>query len=281
MPLGTGVTRPTQCDDSVGLSTGTGTMTRRGRPASSAYKRIMSSYDEHVRTTDLVHVVVGTVVISDLHENAEDVADRDRLAPGSHPARRDHGGEDLGEIPQHLERGRPRADDDRRSQLGHGRRAVRQEVTDLVAAREVLGQIVTGSHAAEVDDTAHPGLVCRSSEVLGAGAVPIGEPSVAVHRVDQVVRYFAAFERVGEAVRIENVALHHIDPVSPWIVPELLGVACQTSHLVSGLEQQRNESATDVPGRAGDEHSHSLVASSIGSGADVVCPWFDTLRSGG
>lgn len=41
---GTGVTSPTQWLDSRGVSTGTGTITRRGSPATVAYRRIMSRY---------------------------------------------------------------------------------------------------------------------------------------------------------------------------------------------------------------------------------------------
>ena len=42
-PLGTGVTRPTQCDDSCGVSTGTRSSKRGGSPATAAYRRIMSA----------------------------------------------------------------------------------------------------------------------------------------------------------------------------------------------------------------------------------------------
>ncbi len=41
---GKGVTRPTHRDDSSGVSTGTATTTRRGRPATSAYVAIISRY---------------------------------------------------------------------------------------------------------------------------------------------------------------------------------------------------------------------------------------------
>ena len=39
---GTGVTSPTQWLDSRGVSTGTGTMSRRGSPATAAYRCIIS-----------------------------------------------------------------------------------------------------------------------------------------------------------------------------------------------------------------------------------------------
>ena len=41
--LGTGVTRPTQCEESPGVSGRTGTMIRRGRPATAAYRCIIST----------------------------------------------------------------------------------------------------------------------------------------------------------------------------------------------------------------------------------------------
>ena len=43
MPAGTGVTRPTQWLDSRGVSSGTGTIRRRGSPATAAYRRIISA----------------------------------------------------------------------------------------------------------------------------------------------------------------------------------------------------------------------------------------------
>ena len=43
MLAGTGVTTPTQCPESQGVSTGTGTMTRRRSPATAAYRCIICS----------------------------------------------------------------------------------------------------------------------------------------------------------------------------------------------------------------------------------------------
>ena len=65
-------------------------------------------------TTDIQRDVCGK------HQVAKNVTDSDGLSAGVHPPRRDHRRQTLGEIAKHLERRRPRTDNDGCTQFDRG-----------------------------------------------------------------------------------------------------------------------------------------------------------------
>ncbi|CAM5717055.1 hypothetical protein SALBM217S_02633 [Streptomyces griseoloalbus] len=158
---------------------------------------------------------------------AQHVAHRDGLGTGVHPAGRDHHGQPLGQIAQHLERRRPRADDDGRPQHGRGHRRVEEDPPHLgtgpqMRRERVLRHPVRGEPA-EVDDPAHPGRVRLLGERAGRPAVGVLEVRAAAQRVDQVVRHVDAPHRRGHGRRVGDVAAHRLDVRRPGVVAQLVG----------------------------------------------------------
>ena len=109
MEFGTGVTTPTQWLDSRGVSTLTGRMTPPRQPGDPGVALHHLAVGEDLGAAD----VEGAVDLR-RHERRRrrgSAARRGWRSAGSgpHPARGDHDGQALGEVPEHLERRRPRA----------------------------------------------------------------------------------------------------------------------------------------------------------------------------
>ena len=141
-PDGIGVTRPTHQLAIVGVSNGSTTINRRRRPATSAYTCIASPYSStsgppmsQVRTRHVRGRRLGQVV--------QHVVDGDRLNLVAHPLRRRHHRQPVGQMADHLERRRPRADDDPRLQ-DHGLDArLEQDLADGCPRPQMSGQVGT------------------------------------------------------------------------------------------------------------------------------------------
>ena len=205
IPAGTGEIRFTQYDESRGVSTGTGIMSRR-RPRRRAYVRIMSPYER--MSGPPISTTPGHLrVVERADEVVEHVGDPDRLATGPHPAGRDHDRQALGQVAQDLERRAAGSDDHRRPELGD-RHAMRGELgAGLVAAGQVVGEVGgIVAQAAEVDDPRHAGTPRRLGEVAGCLPVALGEsPFTRPHRVRQVVGDVDPLERHRQRRWVEEV----------------------------------------------------------------------------
>ena len=127
----------------------------------------------------------GSGMLDRADEVAQHVADRDRLAPGVHPLRRDHHRQHLGEVAQHLEARRARADDHRGAQLDRLDRARGEHLADVVPAAQVVAELgVVVAEPAEVHDATDAGGLGRAPEVLGDRPLarhPVGAVADAVH----------------------------------------------------------------------------------------------------
>lgn len=143
----------------------------------------------------------------------------------------------------------------------------------------MFGQIVARAHPAQVDHPLQPDPVGGHTEVRGSDVIAIGESGGSVHRVDEVVRDLTAVERGVQARRLQDVARHDLDPVSPGIVLEFPRIADHAPDLVAGVEQSRYEPATDVFGCIGHEDPHGLASHEVGGGRRH--PFYDTLGSRG
>jgi hypothetical protein len=191
-------------------------------------------------------------------EGRDHVVHGDRLAPGSHPRRRDHHREDLGQVTKHLERDRPGADDHRRTELDDRRRTVGEDLPDLVPGAEVGGErrIVRRAEPAEIDDAGDPCGGGCITEVRCGGSISVRESGFTVHRVDQVERGVASFQRGFERCTVERVRLDDLDVCPPGMESEAGRIPGHAADVVSGVEECRNEAPADVPGGTGDENSH-------------------------
>ena len=202
---GSGVTRPTHRDESLGLRNGTGRMKRWGSPATLGVGLHHLGVGDHVGTADLDHAIDGLGILERRSEVVEDVANRNRLTLRAHPAGCDHRRKHLGEVAQHLERDRPRPDDHRCSELG-GRRAARgEDLAHLVAARQMRGECVAASHAAEIHDAAAPGGVGGVARIQRGDRFGRGEVAAGADGVDEVADRVAPFEGRSEGAGIEHV----------------------------------------------------------------------------
>ncbi len=172
---------------------------------------------------------------------------------------------------QHLEGGAARADHDRGLQLGARHRARRQDLPDLVPAAQVGRELATGgvAQAAEVDELGEAGVGCGIAHVGGGLAVAGGPVAVAPDRVDEVVGGPGAGERLGEGLRVEGIAAHHLDrpagrPVraAPVRGLELGGGAGDGADTVARLDQLGDEAPADVAG--GTEHQDGVLVGGRG-----------------
>jgi hypothetical protein len=77
--------------------------------------------------------------------------------------------------------------------------------------------------------------------------------------VDQVVGRGDAGQRPVDAVAGHDVGRDDLDAVGPGQTAQLVRLPDQAADAVSPGEQLGDEPASDVPGRAGDEHGHAKV----------------------
>ncbi len=92
-------------------------------------------------------------------------------------------------------------------------------------------------------------------ERLGSEHVALGEPRTRPERVDQVVGRVHALERRRQRGGIERVAGDGREArvIGEHAAGEARGRTSQAAHLVTVVEECRNQPATDVAGGAGDE----------------------------
>ena len=133
----------------------------------------------------------------------EDVGDRDRLAGGVDPARRDHDRQPLDQVAQDLEGGAARTDDHRRPEDGHRHGAALQDLPDLVARAQVVAE-PRGllAEPAKVDDPLDAGGGRGGRHVLRR--LPVGGGEVGglrIHGVHEVKGRLASPQRRFEAGR--------------------------------------------------------------------------------
>ena len=141
---------------------------------------------------------------------AHHVRDGDRLGPGVHPARGDHGRQVLDELAGHLPGDAAVPDHDPGAQRGDRHPAPAEQPLHLAPAAQVRGQVVAVvTEPAEVDDPLEPGVGRGGGERAGGRGVPLLEVLIA-ERVHQVVGGRAAAQRLGHRVRIVHVALHRL-----------------------------------------------------------------------
>ncbi len=205
---------------------------------------------------------------------AQHVPDRDRLdarrhpARGDHdPARGDHDRQPLREVAQHLERRRTRTEDDRRAQDRRRHPRGEKDVTDLGPRTQVRRQLALGhpgrGQPAQVHDAPHAGGPRPLTEDTGRRAVGLLEAGPAAQGVDQVVGDVDVPHRRAEGLGVGRIPLGGLDLAGPGVVPQLLGVARQAAHPVTGVQEFGYEPAPDVPRGAGHQASQpaSVVAS--------------------
>ena len=124
----------------------------------------------------------------------------------------------------------------------------------------------------EVDDPPDPGLVRGDPEGAGELAVALDEATLAVHRVQEVVRDVDALERRGQGVGRARVALDDLDLVAPPPLGHLGVVTGQRPHLPPLLEEAGHQARADVAGDAGDQgpaglgHRRSSAVAELGGG---------------
>ncbi|SII77065.1 Uncharacterised protein [Mycobacteroides abscessus subsp. abscessus] len=188
-------------------------------------------------------------------EVVEDVADGQRFDPVGHPVGRGHPAQGVGEVPDHLERRRPGADDD--PSLEDDRRGARgeEDLPDLRSGAHVHRQLRRlGVEAAEVDDLPAPGRSGGLDESRRRLRFVSFEVAAGVHRVDEVADVVDALHRRLQAGAVVEVDGVDGDLIGPGHRAEFVRRAHAHAHGVPGLEEAGHEAAADVAG--GPEHEH-------------------------
>ena len=131
----------------------------------------------------------GTGVVQGADQRLDRIDDSDRLHHGVHPGRHGVHGHPFADLSDYLERGGPAAQEYRRAQYDHGRGGLAQDLLDLTARGDVIGEVLVRNvrhDPGEVDDPGDTlGAHC-AREVGGRLAVGLREV-VTAHPVDQVV----------------------------------------------------------------------------------------------
>ena len=187
------------------------------------------------------------------HQVAQDVADRDRLDPGAHPAGGDHHRQPLGEVAQHLEGQRPGPDHGGGAQCRGRDAAGQQDLADLGPGAQVLAEVVVVGQATEVDDALHPGLPGGRGERAGDRLLGALEVRARADRVDQVVGDLDAGHCPGQRLGIRGITDGHLDVVVPRQVAQPVRVPGQDADPVAGGQQLGHQPSADVAGGAGDQ----------------------------
>ncbi len=210
---------------------------------------------EHLGPADVEGAVDVVVEVDRLGQVPDDVAHSDRLDAVVYPPGRDHRRQALGEVAHHLERRRPRTQDDRRLKHGCGHLAVEEHLPHLQAGGQVIGQFSFWVQAAQVDDPFHPGVLGCLGHVGGRPAIDLDKVG-ASQRVHQVVDDVDALHRRFERLGLGDVTLGHLNRVPPGHVAQLGGGSHQASHSVPILDEARRKPSADVAGRSGEQDLH-------------------------
>ncbi len=212
---------------------------------------------EDVRPADVegpVHVVRQARAAD---QQPQHVPYGDGLDAGAHPAGRDHHREPFGQVAQHLEGGRARADDHGGTQDGGRHPGRQQHAAHFRPGPQVRGEPVLGHsggrETAEIHDAPHTGCLRPFPEDAGRAAVGVLEVLAAAERVHQVVGHVDVPHRRGDRVRVRDIPSHHFRLTGPRVVAQLAGGAGQTAHPVTGGQQLGHQPAADVARGSGHQ----------------------------
>ena len=188
---------------------------------------------------------------------------------------RDHRGQPLGEVAQHLEGRRSRADDHRGPQHRGGdarARAGSHRPPRATAGARRASVGTSGARPPEVDDPADACLPGRSAERAGGCSGRSARSRDGAQRVDQVV---GDVDVVPSPRRSESavggVGADDLDVSGPRAVAQALRVTGHDPHPVAGGEQLGDQPAADVAGRSGDEAAPS-AGSVVTADSQLVGP---------
>ena len=259
---------------------------RRGESGLPRVDRHHLGVRHDVGSTDLEDARHGFGVFDGGDEVAQHVANRDGLAARVDPFGGDHDRQDLGEVSQHLETRRTRADDDGGTKLDRLDRSRGEHLPDVVAAAEMRAEVgVVVAEPAEIDDARHSGRFGGAPEVLRDGPFSGHPVGALADAVDEEHRDVDAFHRGAQVAA--DVGAHHLDVLVPRCRVELAGIPHHAADGVSSCEELGDETAADIPRCAGDEYSQlsmrhcDLAASSRQRRAtsSAVAPYSSAPRS--
>jgi len=218
---------------------------------------------EHVRPAQIEALAPADGVIEHGRQVKHNVADAQRLAARVEPARRHHDGQLLDQIPDNLERSRPRPDNDAGPQ--------HRQPLGVVAGQHVLygrpraqmhAQGAVVGDARQINYLPGRGPVEVVGEMIRRFLLQAEEITVVpAHRVYQVVgRVDVEGQRV-EAGRVEQIGLYQAHLRVPGGgqrvgQAEAARVAHEADDLVAGLGQHRQQPLPDVAGGPGEQDFH-------------------------
>ena len=174
----------------------------------------------------------GTRRVGGLGQVVQHVVDGDRLNLVVHPLRGRHRRQPVGEVPDHLERRRTRADRRCPPAARRSRCPTRSGSRRRRRATAGAGTVrPSGCRPRQVDDAAHAGRLRRGGDVARRLRLLGDEVRRRAHRVHQVVDDVDAVERRRSASRDRSRSPRTTSTsVAPRCVGELVGVARQRPH---------------------------------------------------
>ena len=161
----------------------------------------------------------------------------------------------------HLERRRPRPDDDARLQ-DHGLDAgLQQDLTDGRARSQMRRQSPTslGCSPPRYTSRLTPAR-CAAATTLRADCASWSTKSgPRAHRVHEVVDDVDAVECRGQRVGVAEVSANDLGPLAPRHVGEFVRVARQRAYVIAAVKEFGYQPAADVAGRARDQTADFVI----------------------
>jgi hypothetical protein len=134
-----------------------------------------------------------------------------------------------------------------------------------VPALQVLAEhVVVPPQPSEVDDAAHSRFGRGPGEVLSVALLSEGPPIALADRVDEVDSDVHAAHGLGQVSA--DVTTGHLDRGPPWRGVQLRRGPGQAAHLRVALDKRGHQTATHVPGGAGDKYSEAAQKTTFGAG---------------
>ncbi|HUG37414.1 MAG TPA: hypothetical protein VML54_10720 [Candidatus Limnocylindrales bacterium] len=206
-----------------------------------------------IRAAGLEDPRLRRVEVDRLQQVRQHVLDRDRLRQHTHPSRADHDGQPLDQRAHHLEGQAPRPDDDRGAQLDHLDAGGAQQVTRLVPAPQVLGQVAFArTQSAQVDEAADAGAARGGGEGTGGPAVLLLEVGAGAHGMDQVEGRVYALHGGSQRTFVPRIRRDDLR-VRAHALSQRLRSPGHAAHAEAALLEERQQAAPHVARGAGEE----------------------------
>ncbi|CAI8337770.1 MAG: Uncharacterised protein [Cellulomonadaceae bacterium TMED98] len=212
---------------------------------------------EHIGSPDIEGAVDRGVEVHRVQQVVQDISNRDGLDEVTHPFGRWHIGKDFGEVSNHFEARRARADDDSRLEHDGGNRTGEQNIAHFFPRLQVSRQLAFWMKTAQIHNPLDPGCFARPRHVVSNVPLELVEISRLAHRMDQVIDQVLSGHGVVDSGPVFQIAHDHPDVFLPRHIVQAVGIPDNHRDVVTLLQQPRHQASSHIPRRAGHQCFHT------------------------